>query len=102
MKVVISNLDSLLVSVASLPQSDHEIARDFQPKKKMTFLASRVLLRLALKSFYALNDVPSLSFVNLLRSFSFFPQKRLVDLPFADASVFGHLLHSLHSQEARQ
>ena len=62
MKVVISNLDSLLVSVASLPQSDHEIARDFQPKKKKTFLASRVLLRLALKSFYALNDIPSLSF----------------------------------------
>ena len=62
MKVVISTLDSLLVSVDSLPQSDHEIAHDFQPKKKMTFLASRVLLRLALKSFYALNDVPSLSF----------------------------------------
>lgn len=62
MKVVISNLDSLLVSVASLPQSDHEIARDFQPKKKKTFLASRLLLRLALKSFYALNDIPSLSF----------------------------------------
>ena len=62
MKVVISTLDSLLVSVDSLPQIDHEIAHDFQPKKKMTFLASRVLLRLALKSFYALNDVPSLSF----------------------------------------
>ena len=62
MKVVISTLDSLLVSVDSLPQSDHEIAHDFQPKKKMTFLASRVMLRLALKSFYALNDVPSLSF----------------------------------------
>lgn len=62
MKVIISTLDSLLASVDSLPKSDHEIARDFQPKKKITFLASRVLLRLALTSFYALNDIPSLSF----------------------------------------
>lgn len=62
MKVVISTLDSLFVSVDFLPQSDHEIAYNFQPKKKMTFLASRVLLRLALKSFYALDDVPSLYF----------------------------------------
>lgn len=62
MKVVISTLDSLVVSVDSLPKSDHETARDFQSKKKKTFLASRVLLRLALKAFYALDEVPALSF----------------------------------------
>lgn len=62
MQVIISTLDSLLASVDSLPQSDHDVSRDFQSKKKMTFLASRVLLRLALKSFYALDEVPSLSF----------------------------------------
>ena len=62
MKVIITTLDSLLASVDSLPKSDHEIAHDFQPKKKNTFLASRVLLRLALKSFYCLDEVPALSF----------------------------------------
>ena len=59
MKVVISTLDSLFVSVDFLPQSDHEIAYNFQPKKKMTFLASRVLLRLALKSFFSVVALPS-------------------------------------------
>ena len=62
MKVIISTLDSLLASVDSLPKRAHAIARDFQPKKKMSFLASRVLLRIVLKSFYSLDDIPSLSF----------------------------------------
>ena len=45
-----------------MPDTDLLLSKDFPEKKKQNFLISRILLRLSLKSFYNLDEIPSFIF----------------------------------------